>query len=62
MQVIINLYPFRQTVTADPPPTYEEAVEQTDIGQLQPPCLRLPLLRSKLETVDITISIVGTDS
>ena len=32
MQVVVNLYPFRQTVTAASPPSYGEAVEQIDIG------------------------------
>lgn len=30
--VIVNLYPFRQTVTADNKPSYELAVENIDIG------------------------------
>lgn len=41
--VVVNLYPFRQTVTASQQPSFPEAVEQIDIGgailtQLQ--CLR----------------------
>ena len=31
-QVIVNLYPFRQTVTATQAPSYEDAVENIDIG------------------------------
>ena len=31
-QVIVNLYPFRQTVTAGQTPSYEDAVENIDIG------------------------------
>ncbi|DBA77368.1 hypothetical protein WJX79_000116 [Trebouxia sp. C0005] len=30
--VVVNLYPFRQTVTADEAPSYETAVENIDIG------------------------------
>lgn len=30
--VIVNLYPFRQTVTSDPPPSFETCVENIDIG------------------------------
>lgn len=30
--VIVNLYPFRQTVTAEQAPSYETAVENIDIG------------------------------
>jgi phosphoribosylaminoimidazolecarboxamide formyltransferase / IMP cyclohydrolase len=30
--VVVNLYPFRQTVTASPPPAYDVAVENIDIG------------------------------
>lgn len=33
-QVVANLYPFRQTVTAEQPPSYETAVENIDIGSL----------------------------
>ena len=32
MQVVVNLYPFRQTVTAEQTPSYETAVENIDIG------------------------------
>ena len=32
MQVVVNLYPFRQTVTAEQAPSYETAVENIDIG------------------------------
>ena len=31
--VIVNLYPFRQTVTAQQAPSYETAVENIDIGR-----------------------------
>jgi phosphoribosylaminoimidazolecarboxamide formyltransferase / IMP cyclohydrolase len=31
-QVVVNLYPFRQTVTAQEAPSYETAVENIDIG------------------------------
>lgn len=31
-QVVVNLYPFRATVTRSPPPPFEEAVENIDIG------------------------------
>jgi len=31
--VVVNLYPFRQTVTAEQPPSYETAVENIDIGK-----------------------------
>lgn len=31
-QVVVNLYPFRQTVTAAEAPSYETAVENIDIG------------------------------
>lgn len=30
--VVVNLYPFRQTVTAEQSPSYETAVENIDIG------------------------------
>ncbi|GIL66614.1 hypothetical protein Vafri_20102 [Volvox africanus] len=30
--VIVNLYPFRKTVTSDPPPAFEVGVENIDIG------------------------------
>lgn len=32
IQVIVNLYPFRATVTRNPPPPFEEGVENIDIG------------------------------
>ena len=32
--VVVNLYPFRQTVTAEQSPSYETAVENIDIGEL----------------------------
>lgn len=32
--VVVNLYPFRQTVTAEQAPSYETAVENIDIGKL----------------------------
>lgn len=32
MQVVANLYPFRQTVTASTAPSYETAIENIDIG------------------------------
>ena len=35
--VVVNLYPFRQTVTAQQAPSYETAVENIDIGELQAP-------------------------
>jgi hypothetical protein len=31
-QVVVNLYPFRATVTRSPPPPFEEGVENIDIG------------------------------
>ena len=31
-QIIVNLYPFRQTVTASPPPSFDVGVENIDIG------------------------------
>lgn len=31
-QVVVNLYPFRKTVTANPPPSFEVGVENIDIG------------------------------
>ena len=31
-QVVVNLYPFRATVTAARAPSYEDAVENIDIG------------------------------
>ncbi len=31
--VVVNLYPFRQTVTAEQAPSYETAVENIDIGK-----------------------------
>lgn len=31
-QVIVNLYPFRATVTRSPPPPFEDGVENIDIG------------------------------
>ncbi len=34
--VIVNLYPFRQTVTASQQPTFDNAVEQIDIGETLP--------------------------
>ena len=30
--VIVNLYPFRQTVTASQQPSFPDAIEQIDIG------------------------------
>ena len=30
--VVVNLYPFRKTVTATPPPAFEVGVENIDIG------------------------------
>lgn len=33
--VVVNLYPFRQTVTASQAPSYETAVENIDIGKAQ---------------------------
>jgi AICAR transformylase/IMP cyclohydrolase PurH len=30
--VVVNLYPFRATVTRNPPPPFEEGVENIDIG------------------------------
>lgn len=30
--VVVNLYPFRATVTADPPPEFATGVENIDIG------------------------------
>lgn len=30
--VVVNLYPFRETVTSDPPPAFAEGVEKIDIG------------------------------
>lgn len=33
--VVVNLYPFRQTVTAQQAPSYETAVENIDIGDSQ---------------------------
>ena len=38
MQVVVNLYPFRQTVTASTPPSFETGIENIDIGA---PCLSL---------------------
>ncbi len=32
--VVVNLYPFRQTVTAEQAPSYETAVENIDIGKI----------------------------
>ena len=32
--VVVNLYPFRQTVTAEQAPSYETAVENIDIGNI----------------------------
>ena len=32
LQVVVNLYPFRATVTADPAPAFEVGVENIDIG------------------------------
>lgn len=32
IQVVVNLYPFRATVTRSPPPPFEEGVENIDIG------------------------------
>ena len=34
--VVVNLYPFRATVTADTAPTFDVAVENIDIGTLSP--------------------------
>lgn len=31
-QVVVNLYPFRATVTRSPPPPFEDGVENIDIG------------------------------
>lgn len=31
-QVVVNLYPFRKTVTCSPPPAFEVGVENIDIG------------------------------
>lgn len=30
--VVVNLYPFRKTVTSDPPPAFEHGIENIDIG------------------------------
>lgn len=30
--MVVNLYPFRKTVTANPPPSFEVGVENIDIG------------------------------
>ena len=30
--VVVNLYPFRATVTRSPPPPFEDGVENIDIG------------------------------
>lgn len=32
LQVVVNLYPFRATVTSTPPPPFELGVENIDIG------------------------------
>ncbi len=32
LQVVVNLYPFRATVTATPAPAFEVGVENIDIG------------------------------
>lgn len=37
--VVVNLYPFRQTVTAEQSPSYETAVENIDIGKQHPALL-----------------------
>ena len=34
-QVVVNLYPFRATVTAATAPTFDVAVENIDIGTLR---------------------------
>ena len=52
--VVVNLYPFRQTVTAAHAPTYDVAVENIDIGEvsesmaLQPPSTSLNLAGSSV--------------
>ena len=42
--VVVNLYPFRQTVTASQPPSFPDAVEQIDIGRC---CTSSPWLMLK---------------
>ena len=32
VQVVVNLYPFRQTVTAAQAPSFEDGIENIDIG------------------------------
>jgi AICAR transformylase/IMP cyclohydrolase PurH len=32
LQVVVNLYPFRATVTKSPPPPFADGVENIDIG------------------------------
>ena len=52
--VVVNLYPFRQTVTAAQAPTYDVAVENIDIGEvsgsvaLQPPSSSLKLAETSV--------------
>lgn len=50
MQVVVNLYPFRQTVTAATQPSFETAIENIDIGgslhKLQSQPVKLLLLHS----------------
>lgn len=44
--VVVNLYPFRQTVTAEQSPSYATAVENIDIGasHIQVPQMLLDIL------------------
>ena len=62
--VVVNLYPFRQTVTAAQAPTYDVAVENIDIGEvsgsmvLQPPSSGLKVAGTSL----LPAAKVGSDN
>ncbi|CAK0736296.1 hypothetical protein CVIRNUC_000723 [Coccomyxa viridis] len=56
--VVVNLYPFRQTVTAEQTPSYETAVENIDIGG--PAMIRAAAKNHQHVTVVVDPSDYGT--
>ena len=57
--VIVNLYPFRQTVTAEHAPSYETAVENIDIG-MRPPQMLASTLPQNLVTSGLLNNVQQT--
>ena len=57
MQVVVNLYPFRQTVTAEQAPSYEAAVENIDIGG--PAMIRAAAKNHQHVTVSLTCTCLS---